>query len=165
MTHQNNPSDLRYRHFLDRLASPLIAQLPPGAHGIDIGSGPGPTLSVMLQEQGFPTETYDPYFAPNPLVLERTYDFVTSTEAVEHFYHPSKEFVLFDNLLRPGGWLGIMTEMLIDEHPFEKWHYPRDPTHVSFYRARTLQWIADRFGYTVEFPRTNVVLMRKAITS
>lgn len=161
LTHQNDSHDMRYRDFLDRLALPLLARLTPRAEGLDMGAGPGPTLSLMLQERGFPMEIHDPYFAPNPRALERSYDFITATEVVEHFYWPEQEFRRFDRLLRPGGTLGIMTEMLLDERPFEKWHYPRDPTHVSFYRIRTMEWIAARFGYAVEFPRPNVVLFRK----
>lgn len=161
LTHQNDPHDSRYRDFLDRLALPLIARLPPGARGLDVGSGPGPTLSIMLQERGFHVETYDPYFAPNPLLLEHTYDFVTATETVEHFYVPGNEFLLLEKLLRPGGMLGVMTELWTDDRPFDKWHYPRDPTHVSLYRPRTMEWIAARFQWDVEFPRPNVVLFRK----
>lgn len=161
LTHENNPDDPRYRDFLDRLALPLIEKLAPGAQGIDIGSGPGPTLANMLNERGFPTAIFDPYFAPNPSALERTYDFVTATETVEHFYQPALEFVRLDNLLRPGGILAIMTEMVQDERPFNQWHYPRDPTHVSFYRAATLEWIASRFDYTLETPRRNVALFQK----
>lgn len=165
LTHQNDPTDARYRAFLDRLALPLIDRLAPGAQGLDVGSGPGPTLCVMLQERGFPMETYDPYFAPNPLVLEKTYDFITATETVEHFYVPGNEFLVFDKLLRPGGMLGVMTELWLDDRPFEKWHYPRDPTHVSLYRPRTMEWIAERFDYSVEVPRPNVVLFRKGVIS
>lgn len=161
LTHENNPLDTRYRDFLDRLALPLIDKLTAGAEGIDIGSGPGPTLSRMLTERGFPTAIYDPYFAPNPSVFDRTYDFVTATEVVEHFYEPGIEFVRLDNLLRPGGVLGLMTEMVQDERAFDKWHYPRDPTHVSFYRVATMEWIAARFDYALEIPRRNVVVMGK----
>ena len=161
LTHENDPNDARYREFLDRLAIPLTARLSPGARGLDVGSGPGPTLSLMLQERGFPMETYDPYFAPNPSVLEQSYDFITATETVEHFYDPGNEFARLTKLLRPGGFLGVMTEMLLDDRPFDKWHYPRDPTHVSFYRRSTMDWIAQHFRYELEFPRPNVALFRK----
>jgi len=162
LTHENDPNDVRYRDFLDRLALPLIDRLPPCAEGIDIGSGPGPTLSKMLTERGFPTAIFDPYFAPNPAVLERTYDFITATETVEHFYEPAIEFVRLDHLLRPRGVLGLMTEMVLDERPFPKWHYPRDPTHVSFYRPTTMEWLAARFHYTLEILRTNIALFQKS---
>ena len=66
----------------------------------------------MLEEQGYRMSLYDPFFAPSPDALERRYDFITCTETVEHFYQPGKEFRRLDRLLRSGGWLGVMTEML-----------------------------------------------------
>lgn len=163
LTHENNPQDLRYRAFLDRLALPLIACLPAGAQGLDYGSGPGPTLSLMLQERGFPTKIYDPYFAPDKSVLESQYDFITATEVVEHFHSPRNEFERLDALLKPNGFLGLMTEIFRDDRPFDKWHYPRDPTHVSFYRPHTMQWITKSFRYDLEIPSRNVVLLHKRL--
>lgn len=160
-THENDPEDPRYRAFLDRLAGPLIDRLAPGAHGLDYGSGPGPALSVMLEERGFPTEIYDPFFAPDPAPLRRRYDFVTCSETAEHFHDPGGELARLDGLLRPGGWLGLMTGVLTDDIDFPTWWYARDPTHVAFYSPATLEWIAGHFGWTLERPSTNVALFRK----
>lgn len=159
-THENDPGDPRYRAFLSRLAAPLMERLSPGAVGLDYGSGPGPTLSVMLTEAGFPTENYDPFFAPDTEALERTYDFLTCSETAEHFFQPAREFQTFDRLLRPGGWLGVMTERPPRDVALADWHYARDPTHVCFYRRRTMEWIASEHGWAPEFPHRNVVLFR-----
>lgn len=159
--HENDPTDARYRAFLNRLAQPLMERLPPGARGLDYGSGPGPTLSVMFEEQGFPMEIYDPFFAPDRSVLKRRYDFITCTEAAEHFYSPAKEFARFDAMLKPGGWLGIMTETLTDPAHFADWWYVLEPSHVCFYRTSTFEWIAARFGWHLEMPRRQVALFRK----
>lgn len=161
-THENDPADPRYRAFLNRLAAPLARRLRPGAEGLDYGSGPGPALSVMLEEQGFPMEVYDPFFAPGTEPLERTYDFITCTETAEHFFHPDAEFDRLDRMLRPGGLLAVMTEMLREERDFGQWYYARDPTHVCFYRPRTMEWIAARFGWSLEVPHPNVALFEKA---
>jgi hypothetical protein len=160
-THENDPGDEGYRAFLRRLADPLAARLPAGAEGLDYGSGPGPTLSLMLAERGFAMAIYDPFFAPDRGVLSRTYDFITCTETAEHFFRPGREFERLDGLLRPGGWLGLMTELYEEGRPFREWRYARDPTHVSLYRRRTMDWIADRFGWELEVPGWNVVLFRK----
>lgn len=161
LQHENSPEDQRYRAFLSRLSSHLVPRLPPGASGLDYGSGPGPTLSVMLEEQGFLMDIYDPYFAPDPSVLERAYDFITCTETVEHFYHPDREFRQLNSMLKEGGWLGVMTEMLLSDDHFEGWWYHRDSTHVCFYRRETMEWIARQFGWAVLFPRKNVILCQK----
>ena len=161
LLHENSPEDCHYRQFLSRLTDHLIPKLQPGAKGLDFGSGPGPTLSVMLEEAGFFMDIYDPYFAADTAPLERKYDFITCTETVEHFYHPAKEFHRFDQMLRCGGWLGIMTEMLASDADFAGWWYHREPTHVCFYKQETMEWIATRYGWKVEYPRKNITLFHK----
>jgi len=163
--HQNDPADPDYRVFLDRLAQQIIPHLPPGADGLDYGSGPGPTLSVMLEEQGYPMNIYDPYFAPNDEVLQQTYDFITCTETAEHFALPNIEFNRFNNLLCIGGWLGIMTSILDDDHSFSNWWYIRDPTHTCFYRKETMRWIAIKFKWRLELPAPNIALFQKSTSN
>lgn len=158
--HRNDLADPGYRAHLDRLVAPLVARLEPGARGLDYGSGPTPALSQMLREAGFPTVDYDPFFAPDAAVLSHTYDFVTCVETAEHFFDPASEFERLDGLLVPGGLLGVMTTLRTDR-PFAEWWYVRDVTHVCFYRARTMQWIGELFGWDVRMPADNVVLFRK----
>jgi len=160
-THENHPHDAGYRAFLARLCTPLVLRLPAGAEGLDFGSGPGPTLSVMLEEQGFPMWIFDPFFAPDARALDRQYEFITCTETAEHFFEPGREFRRLDRLLRPGGWLGVMTEVVEEDRAFQGWYYVRDPTHVAFYRRSTLEWIATAYDWSVEFPHRNVALFRK----
>ncbi len=162
-THENDREDPRYRAFLGRLATPLVERLPPGARGLDYGSGPGPALSVMLEEQGFPMSLYDPFYAPDAACLERAYDFITCTETAEHFHAPQMEFDRLNTLLKPGGWLGIMTEVFEEEGSFPDWWYRKDPTHVCFYRGETFRWLAGRFGWEWERPGRTVVLFRKRV--
>jgi len=52
--HQNSPTDPEYRRFLSRLFLPLRDRIAPESHGLDFGSGPGPTLSIMFEEIGQP---------------------------------------------------------------------------------------------------------------
>jgi 2-polyprenyl-3-methyl-5-hydroxy-6-metoxy-1,4-benzoquinol methylase len=159
--HRNDPSDPGYRTFLSRLAKPLLERLTPGMEGLDFGSGPGPTLSVMLEEAGMHVTLYDPQYAPQPTVLERRYDFVTATEVVEHFHDPARDWARLASLLKPGGVLGVMTKQPLDRDRFEQWHYKDDPTHVSFHRPRTFAWIAERFGLTHELIGPDVAIFRR----
>jgi len=160
--HENDPGDAGYRRFLARLADPLVERLRPGARGLDYGCGPGPTLSVMLQEQGFPVTLWDPLFRPDQAVLTARYDFVTCTETVEHFHHPRREFDRLVGLLEPSGWLAVMTEVLDDDDRFAGWWYLRDVTHVAFYRTETLRWIAARYELELHRPHDNVALFRRS---
>ena len=161
-THENNPSDPAYRAFLARLWEPLKEKLPTGASGLDYGSGPGPTLYLMAQEDGFECDHYDPFFHPNESVLEKKYDFITCSETAEHFYHPAEEFKRLAGLLKPGGVLGIMTSMRDETHEFATWHYRYDPTHVAFYSRNTFEFIKEQFDFSaIEFPCRNVVILRR----
>lgn len=168
-THQNDPGDPGYRSFLARLADPLTEILPPGASGLDYGSGPGPTLSVMMGERGFPMETWDPFYAPDPAPLARSWDFVTCTETAEHFHEPGREFDRLGGLVRPGGHLAIMTSWWTPPEDSQReargrhlaaWYYIRDPTHVVVYRRATLDWIALDRGWEVVHPRPDVSVFR-----
>jgi hypothetical protein len=160
-THRNDPADAGYRAFLARLADPLAARLPAGAEGLDYGAGPAPTLHLMLAERGFRTRAWDPLYLPDRAALERTYDFVTCSEVVEHLHHPAREFARLDGLLRAGGWLGVMTEELRPETDLATWRYARDPTHVAFYSPETMGWIARWRGWRLHHPRANVFLFHK----
>jgi hypothetical protein len=159
--HENDPADPRYRRFLSQLTAPLVRKLAPGAEGLDFGCGPGPAIRPILAEAGFRVSDYDPCFAPEDGALARRYDFITATEVVEHFHEPLRSFAQLDALLRPGGWLGVMTLLLRHDIDFASWVYVRDPTHVAFYRPSTLCWIARRFGWTLETDGVRVALFGK----
>lgn len=159
--HENDPDDPRYRRFLGKLADPLLAKLRRGLCGLDYGCGPGPALAMMLRELGYQMATYDPFFHRDPAALQRTYDFITCTEVAEHFHHPAREFDRLGRMLRPGGWLGIMTRFPTEDADFAGWHYRKDPTHVIFYCETTLRTIARQRRWTCDIPVKDVALMRK----
>ncbi|WP_203434339.1 methyltransferase domain-containing protein [Nitrosococcus halophilus] len=90
--HDNDPGDPAYRRFLSRLFKSVCARVAPPARGLDFGSGPGPTLSLMFTEAGYGMAIYDPFYAPDPAALRQTYDFVTASEVAEHLYAPGEVF-------------------------------------------------------------------------
>lgn len=159
--HRNEPDDAGYRRFLERLTQPLLWRLSPSSEGLDYGCGPGPVLASMLGEAGHRVALYDPFFHDDASALARDYDFITCTEVVEHFHQPAHEFARLDALLRPGGWLAVMTCFQTDDARFAGWHYRRDPTHVAFYRAETFAWLARRHHWHCEIPVKDVVLLHK----
>lgn len=162
LQHNNTPEDLNYRKFLSKLLTPLVQNINPKSHGLDYGSGPGPTLSIMLEEIGFNVAIYDIYFSPNTLVLDKQYDFITCTETSEHFSTPKEEFENFQKILKPKGYIGIMTSMIEDPESFLDWYYNRDPTHISFYSKKTMSWIAKNFNWTIKFSDSTVTLFKKS---
>lgn len=159
--HQNHPTDARYRAFLARFSEPFLERLAPASLVLDYGCGPGPALAAMLEEAGHTTRLYDPCFHPETAVLDHRYDAIACTETAEHFRAPAAEFDRLGAMLRPGGWLGIMTCFQTDDDRFAAWHYRTDPTHVVFYREATLRHVAAQRGWLFECPAKDVAFMRR----
>jgi len=159
--HYNSADDPGYRRFLTRLFGPLSQRLAPNSCGLDFGSGPGPTLSVMFEEAGHSMEIYDPFFAPETILFQRQYDFIVASEVVEHLHYPRRELDRLWSCLKPNGVLGIMTKRVIDREAFSRWHYKSDPTHVCFFSTETFQWLTDHWRSILTFPGKDVVLFTK----
>ena len=159
--HENSPADQGYRKFLGRLFEPLIARLKPADCGLDFGSGPGPTLSVMFAEAGYPMAVYDPHYAVDKRPLEIQYDFVTCTEVVEHFRNPREDLNRLWSCVKPGGILGIMTKLTLDAQAFATWHYKNDPTHISFFSRETFQWLSELWSAELSFVGADVMLFTR----
>lgn len=161
--HQNDPDDDRYTAFLNQLAEPLKDCLEPGMQGLDYGCGPGPAMAGLLASASVHMTEYDPLYAPVDDALDRHYDVVTCTEVVEHFHQPAKDWAQLVGLVKPGGWLGIMTCLVPDPAPehFRRWWYKGDPTHVSFYQAHTIRWIAEAWQLRIELLGERVMILQK----
>ncbi|MBX3051120.1 MAG: class I SAM-dependent methyltransferase [Caldilineaceae bacterium] len=132
-----------------------------GSHGLDFGCGPGPTLSVMFAELGYPMAIYDPFYAPDESVLEKVYDFVTATEVVEHLRNPAQSLAQIWRCVKPGGYLGIMTKLVIDRAAFATWHYKNDDTHICFFSRKTLGWLAREWGAAPLFVGADITIFQK----
>lgn len=159
--HRNHPGDAGYRAFLGRLVRRLAPRLPAGARGLDFGSGPGPVLCVLLGELGFDVKPYDLYYADDRSLLGTRYDFVTCTETVEHFRSPRESWDVLAGLVRPGGYLGVMTRLRPPECEMARWDYANDLTHVCFYSPASFAWLAAHHGMDVELIEDDVVILRR----
>ena len=163
LLHNNDINDAGYRRFLSRVSEPLLARLNrTGLSGLDFGCGPGPLLAKILSEAGHSMQLWDPYFAANPAALQQQYDFISCTEAIEHFINPAIEWATWQQLLKPSGILAIMTKRYTDLNAFSRWHYKNDPTHVSFFHNDTFCWLAAQAKMTVDFVTIDVVILQKS---
>lgn len=159
--HDNQPNDQGYRRFLGRLYEPLMARLAQGDKGLDFGCGPGPTLSVMLQEAGFSVALYDVFYAPDKSVLNDNYNFITATEVVEHLHDPYTQLQQLWSCLTDVGVLAVMTKLALDVDAFSRWHYKNDPTHVCFFSRKTFEFLAEKLNAQLEFMADDVVFLTK----
>ena len=158
--HQNKSYDLKYRQFLSKLLTVMVPQLQRGSRGLDFGSGPGPTLSLMFTELGFSMQIYDPFYANDKTVLNDTYDFISCSETFEHFRKPQEEWELLLRLVKRKGWIGIMTQLFQKEMVFSNWYYKNDETHICFYSKETFTWLANRYELDFHFYGSSVILFQ-----
>lgn len=159
--HENNPEDDGYRQFLKRLFDPLNNRIADHGYGLDFGCGPGPTLHHMFEDAGHRMKLYDIFYADDPSVFLRQYDFITATEVVEHLHQPMNTLNRLWQCLKPCGFLGIMTKMVRDREAFKAWHYIRDDTHVAFFSPATFRWIANKWQAKLEFIGSDVIIFQK----
>jgi SAM-dependent methyltransferase len=152
--HENNLSEPHYRAYLQKMWEPLQKDLSDFQRpilGLDFGCGPTQAFSELAQESGIKVLNYDPYFQNEPALFDYQYDFIWSSEVFEHLNFPHRELMRLTRALKPGGLLAIGTQLHSVETPvtpkkFSNWFYQRDPTHVSFYSSRTLDWISQTWG-------------------
>lgn len=159
--HENRPDDTGYRRFVMPLFEAVRPHLKAGASGLDFGCGAGSALTALLNEAGYPTLGYDPFYADYPDRLARFYDFVVCSEAAEHFYTPAETFALMAARLKTGGTLGVMTAFAPGAAAFKNWRYARDETHVAFYTPATFGFLAQKLGLTLMRCADNIALFQK----
>ena len=160
--HKNTPEDKGYCTFLDKLLIPLQKHLKEGDEGLDFGSGPGPTVSIMMNARGYKMDIYDIFYHDKPAVFEKQYDFITSTEVIEHLHNPLQEIEKLWGCLKEGSVLGLMTAFRVED--FSTWYYKRDLTHIIFFTPRTFEWLAKKLGARVTIPESGVVILKKELS-
>ncbi len=159
--HQNNPKDQGYRKFLSQVFDPVIDYINPDAKGLDFGCGPGPTLSVMFEEQGYVVDLFDKFYANDQSIFNNQYDFITATEVVEHLAKPGNELNRLYSMLNKNGVLAIMTKMINEKTDFKSWYYKDDPTHICFFSKNTMQYLARMWAAKLKFYGNDVALFFK----
>lgn len=158
--HRNSGADAGYRDWLRPLAEALARRLPPGAAGVDLGCGPEPVLVELLRAAGLTARGWDPLFHPaEPPTPGQAW--LSACEVFEHLPRPREELERWNDWLAPGGWLALSTGLLETDAAFPGWSYARDPAHVCVARPRTLEWLAERFGWCLE-REGRVILFHKS---
>ena len=115
----------------------------------------------MFEQAGYPMSIHDPFYTNNPSALEKTYDFITASEVVEHLHFPRQDLNKLWGCLKPGGILGIMTKLALGRQDFQNWHYKNDITHIHFFSRTTFEWLAGQWQAELTFAGKDVILFRK----
>lgn len=159
--HDNQVDDPRYRTFLMRAFGEVLARVPPPAEGLDFGCGPGPALIAMGREAGYRMAGYDKFYADEPELLTRQYDFITSTEVIEHIADPRAVLDRLWDCLKPAGLLVLQTQRVLGDERFITWRYRHDPTHIVFFAEASFRALATRWQAGISFPHADVVVLTK----
>lgn len=153
----NNCSD-NYKLFFDNLLN-KVAYYSDSGIGLDYGCGPYPVLYNLLSEK-YEMYKYDLYYDNNFEYSKNIYDFITLTEVIEHLGEPLEVLKEIEGLLKPGGYLYVMTE-LTDGVSFLDWWYRRDITHICFYNSKTFKEIEKLLDFKVIICEKNLVVLRR----
>lgn len=159
--HENSLDDPGYLRFLSRMAEPMLARVSVGARGLDFGCGPAPALASTLEKGGCVMSLYDKYYQPDGRVLDDHYDFIVATEVVEHLANTGEVLNQLWSLVRPTGFLGLMTKRVHERAAFAQWHYKNDPTHIAFFSDKTFEYLAGMWKAEIEFIGPDVVIFRR----
>lgn len=160
--HDNRVDDPRYRTFLMRAFGEVLSRVPTPASGLDFGCGPGPALVAMGREAGYQMAGYDKFYADFPELLMRQYDFITSTEVIEHIAEPRTVLAQLWDCLKPGGLLVLQTQRVLGDERFKSWRYRHDPTHIVFFAEASFQVLAASWQAELSFPHADVAVLQKS---
>ena len=146
---------------MSQLTTPLNLLIPNRSFGLDFGCGPGPALSLMLEEKGHRVELYDKFYYQDQSVFDKTFDFITLTEVIEHLSDPIFEIGRLKSILKPDGVIAIMTQTLTQNTDFKTWYYKNDPSHIGFYNQKSLGYLADYFELEITYYSDRVIFLKK----
>lgn len=144
--HDNTLENAGYVEMLGKFVGRFRRHAPPQCRVLDIGCGLNQVLVSLLRSGGYDAHGHDPLYGISGLE-QAPFDAIVSTETIEHFSTPRREFDRIARLLRGGGVLAVTTQFHRGLHSMPNWWYARDPTHVSFYSHATMIWIARHDGF------------------
>ena len=109
----------------------------------------------------FEVSLYDSFFVPDQGPLDADYDFICATEVVEHLHRPAQELERLWSLLRPGGWMGVMTKLVLDRTAFAAGTIKMIRRMCAFFSVDAWRWWAQNHGASLEIIGADVILLQQ----
>jgi len=145
--HSDNVEAIGYQNFVRPITDAVAKYFTAEDKGLDFGCGKTEIVKYVLEQKGFNVKGYDPFYFNQKELLKGSYNYITSCEVIEHLYYPKEVFQLLYNMLLPNGKLFLKTSLYNLDLDFEKWWYKNDPTHVTLYTLKSLDYIKNFYGY------------------
>lgn len=145
--HSDDVTAVGYQNFVKPITDEVIKCFSKKHKGLDFGCGKTEIVKYVLEQQGYDIKGYDPFYFNDKQLLQAQYNYITSCEVIEHLYQPKEVFEQLYNMLLPEGKLFLKTSLFDVEQNFEKWWYKNDPTHVSLYTVKSLEFIKKSLGF------------------
>ncbi len=161
--HENDAENEGYRAYFQRFLDFVLPAVRNPKNALDFGCGESTLLASMLEEEGIACDYFDPIYHPRGLDDSKKYDLIVSTEVFEHLQDPKEVFETLLERLNSGGYLAIQTEFHPNEMgAFKNWYYPKDPTHIVFFREKTFEVLASLSNCrVVDDNGKNMVVIKK----
>jgi hypothetical protein len=144
LSHQNSVDDAGYVRFLLRPFEFAGLNIEIQGPILDYGCGFAPVFASLMNQREYECHRYDPFFFPDG-IQQDFYPTIFCIETAEHFHNTYEEWRRLTGLMARGGYLIVMTDFWRDLSSFSDWYYQNDPTHVSFYHRKTMEYIATLF--------------------
>jgi SAM-dependent methyltransferase len=141
---------------LRRLRARSIRLLPKHSRTLDIGTGHGLLLRMLLDD-GHDAWGYDPYphaiFAEDRIstaLPEGPFAAITAIEVIEHTLDPVDFLKSLRARLAPNGFLALSTELFDASRHGSDWLYlaPAHGQHITFFSKEGLRLAAKAAGFT-----------------
>lgn len=160
LLHQNTLTNQGYVKMLRDFIKKTILPFREGrVKALDFGCGKEAVLKVLLEEEGFSVDVYDPLFFPT--LKGEKYHLITITEVLEHIPGVKEVFKQLEQLLLPGALLAVMTHFHRGKEEFLNWWYRKDFTHVSFYSYKSFSYLARNFSYSILYTDSKKTILMK----
>ena len=65
------------------------------------------------------------------------------------------------SILKIGGYLSLMTQLLTQEIDFSNWYYKNDPSHIGFFNQKSLNYVAEELGFEINVYSERVIFLQK----
>jgi len=159
--HSDDVTAEGYQNFVKPITDDVAKYFTVEHQGLDFGCGKTEIVKYVLEQQGFNIQGFDPFYFNDKELLTKKYHYITSCEVIEHLYRPREVFQQLFELLQPNGKLFLKTSLYSMDLDFGKWWYKNDPTHVTLYTKKTLEFLKGFYGFkSLNIHKKHIVLSK-----